>query len=208
MRTADAFLSPTLFQTVLFAVAFRWQWHPFSVSSASTTSSKGDECSWEHHIKDMGEGTWTAQLRCLVQGSAPAAVAVAGEGAAEAEARGDAGLEPEPEAEPEPQPEPEPKPLVAPQAVELQDLSIEVASRSEPEPDPNASVEVSKPSPEPALSTAAAATASAAPTFTVHCHGPYGAAPFSLPASEDAVLFYVGGIGITPAASCVPHTDS
>ena len=110
--------------------------------------------------------------------------------------------------EPEPEPEPEPKPLVAPQAVELQDLSIEVASRPEPEPDPNASVEVSKPSPEPALGTAAAATASAAPTFTVHCHGPYGAAPFSLPASEDAVLFYVGGIGITPAASCGPPLGS
>eukprot|EP01045_Picozoa_sp_COSAG04_P032101 COSAG04_NODE_6177_length_1392_cov_1.072699_2_plen_166_part_01 len=166
MRAADAFLSPTLFQTVLFAVARRWQWHPFSVSSASTTSSKCDECSWEHHIKDMGEGTWTAQLRCLVQSSAPAAVAVAGEGGAEA--RGDAGLLPEPVPEPEPEPEPEPQALVAPQAAELlQDLSIEMASRSEPEPDPNASVEVSKPSPEPALSTAAAATASAAPTFTV-----------------------------------------
>ena len=74
MRTTDAFLLPALLQSVLL-LACRWQWHPFSVSSASTTSSKGDECSWEHHIKDMGEGTWTAQLRCLVQSSAPAAVA-------------------------------------------------------------------------------------------------------------------------------------
>ena len=28
------------------------------------------------------------------------------------------------------------------------------------------------------------------------------APPFGLPAEEDAVLFYVGGIGVTPAASC------
>ena len=41
-----------------------------------------------------------------------------------------------------------------------------------------------------------------APALTVRAHGPYGAQPFGLPAEEDAVLFYVGGIGVTPAASC------
>jgi predicted ferric reductase len=36
---------------------------------------------------------------------------------------------------------------------------------------------------------------------TVRCHGPYGAPAFSLPADESSVVFYVGGIGCTPALS-------
>ena len=37
--------------------------------------------------------------------------------------------------------------------------------------------------------------------LTVRCHGPYGAPAFALPSDEDCVLFYVGGIGCTPALS-------
>eukprot|EP01043_Picozoa_sp_COSAG02_P010339 COSAG02_NODE_362_length_23815_cov_27.096981_2_plen_651_part_00 len=37
--------------------------------------------------------------------------------------------------------------------------------------------------------------------LTVRCHGPYGSPAFALPSDEDCVLFYVGGIGCTPALS-------
>lgn len=37
--------------------------------------------------------------------------------------------------------------------------------------------------------------------LTVRCHGPYGAPAFALPTDEECVVFYVGGIGCTPALS-------